>query len=382
MHSAAVRSVAALAASLGWGTAVHATDVAVCTDAGRFVIELADAQAPKHVANFLQYVDTGYYTGTVLHRVVPGFVVQGGGVDRQLRPRATLPPVENESRNTLSNVRGSVAAARTADPDSATSQFYVNLAANRALDAGAEPGYTVFGRVREGLAVLDRIGELPTGAAGPFASEVPTPLIAIRSIVRFDGAALAEIPEENRATVLKERALAAEEHAEALEWIEHHRAVCAEPDPELMLREASAAAALERTLRARYVLEEYFQLFAEESEPTYAQALELYRQLTPDGGAAADAGGFAETCDKPQAPVVPDGGTATLDEMVSAQDAVRGFVAGSERYLECLANFIDDDDQTAAFRNAAISEHNQAVAAMEALAQDFNSQVREFKARE
>ena len=110
--------------------AAQATDVAVCTDRGRFVIELADSEAPKHVENFLRYVDMAYYSGTVFHRVVSGFVVQGGGYDRDLRNRPALPPIQNESRNGLRNVRGSVAAARTEDPDSATSQFYVNLKDN------------------------------------------------------------------------------------------------------------------------------------------------------------------------------------------------------------------------------------------------------------
>src|SRR5690606_26896017 len=242
---------------------------------------------------------------------------------------------------------------RTADPDSATSQFYVNLADNRALDAGAERGYTVFGRVTEGLSVLDRVSELPTGAAGPFAGEVPEPLIAIRSIARLDAAALAELPEQDRGAALKERALAAAaagEHERALEWIERHRSLCLEPDAELLFREAEAAAATDKPLRARYVLEEYFHHF-EEGEPTHAAALGLYRTVTPEdaGQVVASAGSLAERCDKPGAPDVPDGGTATLDEMIAAQEAVRGFVAGSERYLECLAEIIDDEAQSAAF---------------------------------
>src|SRR5690348_6649670 len=96
------RSVLFSLSALTTGGVAHATDVAVCTDRGRAVIELADTQAPQHVANFLKYVDMGYYSGMVFHRVKPGFVVQGGGVDRQLRSRPTLPPVPNESNNGLS----------------------------------------------------------------------------------------------------------------------------------------------------------------------------------------------------------------------------------------------------------------------------------------
>ena len=164
MKSAFTLQIAAAAIAIS--SAAFGTEVAVCTDNGRFVIELADAQSPKHVENFLRYVDMSYYAGKVFHRVMPGFVVQGGGLDRQLRARPTLPPVPNESSNGLSNVRGSVSAARTTDPNSATSQFFVNLEDNTALDAGANPGYTVFGRVKEGIQVVDAISRLPTGRLG------------------------------------------------------------------------------------------------------------------------------------------------------------------------------------------------------------------------
>src|SRR5687767_14691130 len=123
-------------------SAVLATEVAICTDQGRAVLELADEQSPQNVANFLRYVDMGFYTGTVFHRAVPDFVVQGGGYDRQLTLRSTLEPVSNESVNGLRNTRGTVAAARTDDPNSATAQFFVNLGDNAQLDAGSEPGFT------------------------------------------------------------------------------------------------------------------------------------------------------------------------------------------------------------------------------------------------
>src|SRR5262250_1196638 len=116
--------LAAITALLARGVA-RATEVAVCTDHGRFVIDLADREAPKQVENFLRYVDMGFYSGTVFHRVIPGIVVQGGGADRKLRPRPTLPPVANESRNGLRNERGAVAAARGEGADTATSQLFV-----------------------------------------------------------------------------------------------------------------------------------------------------------------------------------------------------------------------------------------------------------------
>ena len=122
----------------GYVSSANAVDVAVCTDAGNFTIELLEQQAPLHSANFLEYVDRGFYTGTVFHRVIDGFVVQGGGYTREFRSKLTLDPVQNESRNGVGNSRGTVAAARTGDPHSATSQFYINLTNNVALNAEAQ----------------------------------------------------------------------------------------------------------------------------------------------------------------------------------------------------------------------------------------------------
>lgn len=362
--------------------ASHATDVAVCTDQGRFVIELADQQAPKHVENFLRYVDMAFYSGTVFHRVVDGFVVQGGGFDRELRGRPTLPGVENESRNGLSNLRGTVAAARTADPHSATAQFYVNLADNTALDAGAELGYTVFGRVTEGLAIVAAISALPTGAAGPFTSDVPMPLVAVTSIARLDEAALAAVPTENRAAVLKQQisdAAAAGDHAETLRLVELYRAACGAADPEIAVLEANAALETDSRRRAVFVLEEYFAT-TDRSDPMAERAAALYRAAVPENqGSAAQ---LVADCSAPPAPAVPDGTSATMEAMVEGQTAVRAFVAAGETYLECLAKIIDDQARPADHRNAAVTEHNRMVTAMEAAANDFNEQIRIFKARQ
>jgi peptidyl-prolyl cis-trans isomerase A (cyclophilin A)/peptidyl-prolyl cis-trans isomerase B (cyclophilin B) len=346
------------------------------------LIELADVQSPRHVENFLRYVDMGYYAGTVFHRVVESFVVQGGGVDRELRARPTLPPIENESRNALSNVRGSVAAARTSDPDSATSQFFINLEDNVALDASEEPGYTVFGRVKQGIAVADEIGRLPTRAMDPFPENVPQPLIAIRSIARFDEQALSALPEGTREAAIRERimsAVEAQDHAQTLQWIDHYRAICGANEPEIALLEANTALALDNRARATFVLEEYFAV-VEDTHPTYQEALASYQTLTPDEQATGVT--FVTDCESPDEPVTPDGNTATLDEMIAAQATVREFVADSEAYLDCLAAIIDDEEHAAAMRNAAINEHNRMVAAMEALAEDFNTEIRTFKARE
>lgn len=150
------------------------------TSEGRFVVELDGRRAPITVANFLQYVQEGFYDGTVFHRVIPGFVAQAGGFDAKLSEKTTRKPIVNESGNGLSNRRGTIAMARMAAPHTATAQFYINLSDNQKLDPNPSRwGYTVFGMVTEGLEVLDQIAMLPTGRAGPFPSDVPQKSVVI-----------------------------------------------------------------------------------------------------------------------------------------------------------------------------------------------------------
>lgn len=357
----------------------QATEVAVCTDQGRAVFELADGQSPRHVANFLQYVDAGYYTGTVFHRVLPGFVVQAGGYDRKLQARPTLPPVANESSNGLSNVRGTIAAARTQDPDSATAQFFINLEDNTPLD---EPGYTVFGRVKEGIVVFDEIARLPTGEAGPFRSDVPTPLVGIRSIVRLDEARLAEVPVDGREAALKERILAAaaaDDAFEALRLIDLYRAICGPADAVITLTEGRMALAAQNRPRAAFVLAEHLATTPVD-DPSYEEAAALYQEAQAQGGDDEPPQRVGD-CVPPAIPPLPDGTAASTEEMVTAQSRVREFVAAGERYLKCLALVIDDKKRTTVERNAAVGEHNRMVAAMEEIAAAFNEQIRKFRAR-
>jgi cyclophilin family peptidyl-prolyl cis-trans isomerase len=168
--------VAALAA----GGIANAADVAphpkvrVQTSQGSFVLELDGERAPLTVRNFLEYVEAGHYDGTIFHRVIDGFVVQGGGYTPDLDEKRTRDPIANESGNGLSNRRGTIAMARTEDPHSATSQFYVNLKDNVRLDPNAERwGYCVFGSVVEGMEVVDRIAKVPTGPRGEIPGDVP-----------------------------------------------------------------------------------------------------------------------------------------------------------------------------------------------------------------
>ena len=154
------------------------------TSQGDITLELYPDKAPKSVANFLQYVRDGFYDGTLLHRVIPGYLVQGGLYTRDLQPKRTRPAIASEADNGLSNLRGTIAVARGADPSSGTAQFFINLVDNRRLDfvgnqSGLTWGYAVFGKVLKGMDVVDKIAALPTRALGPFAGDVPNPLVVI-----------------------------------------------------------------------------------------------------------------------------------------------------------------------------------------------------------
>jgi len=159
--------------------------VQVVTSVGSFVIELNEERAPLTVASFLKYVDDGQYSGTIFHRVVASFVVQGGGFDANYKEKPAARTTPNESGNGLTNVRGTVGLARTSAPHSGDCQFYVNLADNNALDPNpARWGYAVFGKVTQGMDVIERIGTQPTGARGMFKEDAPLEPIKIERIER------------------------------------------------------------------------------------------------------------------------------------------------------------------------------------------------------
>jgi peptidyl-prolyl cis-trans isomerase A (cyclophilin A) len=167
----ALTATALLALSLSVLAALpaHAQKVRLATSQGDITLELDAAKAPKTVANFVQYVKAGHYNGTVFHRVIDGFMIQGGGFGPDMAEKAARPPIPLESKNGLSNVRGTVAMARTMVPDSATAQFFINLNDNVRLDAANSPdgnGYAVFGKVVEGMDVVDRIKAVAVGNKG------------------------------------------------------------------------------------------------------------------------------------------------------------------------------------------------------------------------
>lgn len=165
------------------------TAILIETNLGNIELALDDASAPKTVANFLRYVDAGHYAGTIFHRVISGFMAQGGGYDARYEKKPTQPPVENEADNGLKNTRGTVAMARTGDPHSATAQFFINLVDNAFLDHTAKTssgwGYTVFGKVTSGMDVVNRMAQSRTGPAGPFSKDAPIEQIVIQSVRRL-----------------------------------------------------------------------------------------------------------------------------------------------------------------------------------------------------
>lgn len=160
--------------------------VVLHTSLGELYVRLYERQAPRSVANFIDYARVGHYNGTILHRIEPGFIALGGGYDERRQPKPVRYPIANEATNGLKNVRGSLAMARDSrDPNGATSQFFLNLADNPSLDhRGTTPeefGYAVFGQVIDGLDVLDKISQAPLGTVGGF-EKTPTPAIVVNSI--------------------------------------------------------------------------------------------------------------------------------------------------------------------------------------------------------
>jgi cyclophilin family peptidyl-prolyl cis-trans isomerase len=157
--------------------------VALQTSKGRIVIELYADKAPKTTKNFLDYVKAGFYNGTIFHRVIPGFMVQGGGFTPDMTEKPTRPPIQNEADNQVLNQRGTLAMARTSDPNSASAQFFINLVNNGSLNhTGNTPqgyGYAVFGNVVEGMEVVDAIGQVPTTTKGPY-GDVPVEAVVLQ----------------------------------------------------------------------------------------------------------------------------------------------------------------------------------------------------------
>ena len=162
------------------------TTVEMTTSAGTLRIELDDAKAPVSVANFLAYAAKGHYDNTVFHRVIDNFMIQGGGMKADMSEKPTRAPIPLESRNGLTNVRGTLAMARTQNPNSATAQFFINLKDNAFLDSANSPdgtGYAVFGKVVSGMDVVDKIWAVPTGNKGSYQNVPVTPVVIRKASV-------------------------------------------------------------------------------------------------------------------------------------------------------------------------------------------------------
>ena len=161
------------------------------TTHGSFTVSLEPEAAPETVKNFLAYVRDGHYDGTIFHRVIAGFMIQGGGYTQRYEQLPTRAPIENEAPNAPGNDRGTIAMARTADPHSATAQFFINVADNDFLNhRGKNPqgwGYAAFGRVVDGMETVDRIAALQTGSGGPFQSDVPQEPVVIEKMTTAGG---------------------------------------------------------------------------------------------------------------------------------------------------------------------------------------------------
>jgi cyclophilin family peptidyl-prolyl cis-trans isomerase len=184
-----VSLMAALSLSACNASAPKGTQVEIDTNYGKIQVILFDDKAPQTVKNFLSYVDSGFYEGTVFHRVIPNFMIQGGGFDLSLQQKTTAAPIQNEADNGLKNLTGTLAMARTGDPHSATSQFFINVKHNDFLDfrekhSGQSWGYAVFGQVTKGLDVVMHISKVETDRVRGM-SDVPKSAVLIKSIKRL-----------------------------------------------------------------------------------------------------------------------------------------------------------------------------------------------------
>jgi cyclophilin family peptidyl-prolyl cis-trans isomerase len=176
-------------AAIPGGALAADPQVDIKTNVGTIRLELYPAKAPKTVENFLQYVKEGHYNGTIFHRVIDGFMVQGGGFEGNYKQKPTRDPVQNEAKNGLKNEVGTVAMARTPAPHSASAQFFINLSNNDFLNAERAQdgwGYAVFAKVVSGMDVVTKIAKTPTGPAGPFRSDVPKQPVVIESVTVVD----------------------------------------------------------------------------------------------------------------------------------------------------------------------------------------------------
>ncbi len=321
---------------------VHAQEYLICTDLGPVEILIDSANAPIHAENFKSYVEDEFYVGTVFHRVIANFVVQGGGYNRDLNTRLEGDGIQLESDNGLENNRSTIAAARTNDPNSASSQFFFNLIDNNRLNRrGRNLGYTVFGEVIRGMELIDTIATLPTGPHGPFDAEVTSPMIAIRGIYSI---------QDNTATDLDSEitdALASENFLLASDLIDQKLAECGDIDINLIYLKAEISDLIdEKEISMRY-LDEYF-WYADSSNENYEDALTLYERNFFEFGDLSSAklqfllDGIDSNCVIPYTPFLPKGTLSELLDMQFARSSVLSFAQNLTVFSDCI------DDQARA----------------------------------
>jgi peptidyl-prolyl cis-trans isomerase A (cyclophilin A) len=360
--------------------AAFAVDVRLCTAFGAIDVSIDDRAAPAHAANFLRYVDAGFYDGTVFHRVVPGTMVQGGRFDLSLQERPANSPIANESRNGLSNSRGTIAAARSDDPNSATSQFFFNLSDNSHLDAGiGTPGFTVFGRVTAGLEALDAISALPSDTIDTL-QEVPVPLVEIQSTVALDTSpvfGLSIEPDPAELTARFDQARARGDAAATLAALDAMKRSCAGLDASQIVAGAEAAIALRQFDRARYLLEPYLAK-ANALDRTRPTAEQLLRSL-PGGEQSRDVSELIGHCRRPAAPSVPNGRFAERTTLQAVEGEVLRFRQLSELYLTCVRQLMERTELDQAETTAITASYNDMVVELTAVSVRFNQAVRNFR---
>jgi peptidyl-prolyl cis-trans isomerase A (cyclophilin A) len=362
--------------------AAFAVDVRLCTPQGVVDVELDERRAPQHARNFVRYAESGYYSGTVIHRSVPDTMVQGGSFDMTLERRRPGAPVADESGNGLSNRRGTIAASRGADPDSATSQFYFNLTDNTHLDATPEsPGFTVFGRVTAGLDVLDTISRLPTQQLGEL-SEVPVPLVELESVSVLERESRFGLTVEPDPASLGDElqtAMQSRDSAATLAAATKLRQACLTLTGAQRLAEAEAAIAEGQVDRARYGLAQYLAR-ASQLDPLLPRAQRLYAGLPPP--TVSDIERRLAQCIRPAAPSIPDGRFSELATLQAIESEVRRYRQMGESYLSCVASEIDSGSLNELETIDATEKYNELVIELTATATRFNEAVSSFKAEQ
>jgi len=375
-----VRVALAAAASIAASPTAFAVDIRICTEFGAVDVALDERAAPLHTANFLRYTASGFYDGTVFHRVVPGSMIEGGSLDARLQRRTPGDSIANESDNGLLNQRGTIAASRSEDPDSATSQFYFNLDDNTQLDPGfGMPGYTVFGRVTAGLETIDQIARLPSRRVGD-RNDMPTPLVEIQSVVTLDNAPVFGLSIERdpaTATANYEMARARRDAAGTLDALNAMKRSCVALNSSQRLAEAESAIAIGQLDRARFGLERYLAT-ATAFDPARPTAERLYASL-PLTPRIRSVDALVGHCGRPIAPSVPNGRFAERATLQAIESAVLRFRQLGQLYLTCVTQRLARADLDPAERIELTERHNELVIELTAVAARFNQAVRNFQ---